>query len=131
MLRLALAILLAPVFWGLLSLPGNQLIFLVFPEAADGAATPLGYLSMALAFSVVYSAFAGFCSAMVAGTSAMRLGVGAGIAVAAVGLAVQITYWDALPVWYHLTFLALLIPSTMLGSWACGLRQATTKEPAA
>ncbi len=46
MLRLALAILLAPFFWGLLGLAGEQLIFLVSPEAADGTATPLGYLLM-------------------------------------------------------------------------------------
>ena len=77
MLRLALAILLAPFFWGLLGLAGEQLIFLVFPEAADGSATPLG---------------------------------------------VQISYWDALPVWYHPTFLTLLIPFAILGSWACGRR---------
>ena len=119
MLRLALAILLAPFFRGLLGLPGEQLIFLVSPEAADGTATPLGYLLMALAFSVVYPVFAGFCSALVAGTSAMRLSVGAGIAVPAVGLGVQISYWDTLPVWYHLT---LLIPFIMLGGWACGRR---------
>ena len=47
MLRLALAILRAPFFWGLLGLAGEQLNFLVFLEAADGSATPLGSRSVA------------------------------------------------------------------------------------
>ena len=99
-----------------MSFPGNQLVFMVFPEAVDGSVTPFGYLVMALAFSVFYSLFAGFCSAMVAGINSTRLGVSSGFALLAVGLAVQISYWDALPIWYHLIFLASIVPFTVIGS---------------
>ena len=116
MLRFILAIILAPVFWGLLMFPGNLLALLVYPEAADGSVTPLGFLLLGLLFSFVYSIFAGFCSALVAGTSSMRLGLGAGIALLVFGLAVQISYWELLPLWYHLTFLASLIPFAIIGS---------------
>jgi hypothetical protein len=33
----------------------------------------------------------------------------------AVGSAFEASYWDMTPVWYHLVFLALLVPTTVLG----------------
>ena len=128
MLRFIAAIILAPVFFGVLVFPGNMLIFVVYPEAADGNVTSLGFLLMALLFSVGYSVFAGFCSALVAGTNAMRLGIGAGVALLVVGVAVQVSVWNTLPVWYHLTFLALLIPCTILGSRLFRQRQDTSSD---
>ena len=42
-------------------------------------------------------------------------GVALGLALLAVGIAVQAGYWDVLPIWYHLIFLALLLPMAALG----------------
>ena len=33
----------------------------------------------------------------------------------AIGIAVEASYWELMPVWYHLLFLALLIPATVYG----------------
>jgi O-antigen/teichoic acid export membrane protein len=34
----------------------------------------------------------------------------------AIGVAVQASFWDKMPVWYHLSFLALLAPGILLGA---------------
>ena len=38
-----------------------------------------------------------------------------GILLLATGIAVQLQYWSLLPIWYHLVFLVLLVPSTVAG----------------
>jgi hypothetical protein len=39
--------------------------------------------------------------------------------------------WDKFPVWYHLTFLVLLLPMTLLGAWlAPRLRKPANAAPA-
>ena len=34
----------------------------------------------------------------------------------AVGIGVQAGSWNLMPVWYHLTFLALLVPGALIGA---------------
>ncbi len=115
MVRNGFAILMAPVVWGALALPGNQLVFLAYPEALAGQ-TPLGYLVLALVISLVYSFVSGAISGWIAKPDFTRIGPLAGLALLVVGVIAQVTYWDALPVWYHLVFLASLIPMAMAGA---------------
>ena len=35
----------------------------------------------------------------------------------ALGLVFQAQAWKLIPVWYHLSFLLLLAPATLLGAW--------------
>jgi hypothetical protein len=39
-----------------------------------------------------------------------------GIVQLVIGIFVQTMYWHVIPTWYHLTFLALLIPGILLGA---------------
>ena len=57
---------------------------------------------------------AGFLAAVIAkGNRNAPLGLG--ILLFAFGLLVQVVAWNYMPLWYHVVFLALLIPMTMLG----------------
>ena len=116
MWRLILAVVLAPVVWGVLQVPGNLLLLSLFPGALEAGATPLTYLLLALGFSFLYGLFAGYCSAWVAGAEARKAGIGAGLILLAVGIAVQVGFWDQLPLWWHLCFLAAIVPMAMLGA---------------
>ena len=115
MVRNVLAVLLAPIIWGLLNFAGNSVLLSWYPEVANGT-TPLGYLLLALLFAQIYSLASGLASAMTAQAEFNRIGLYAGIALFIVGLSMQIAFWNALPVWYHLVFLALLIPVCMAGA---------------
>ena len=64
--------------------------------------------------SIFTSIIAGYMCALVAGEF-KRSTLILGIILLAVGLMVQIMAWAVFPVWYHILFLLLLIPMTMLG----------------
>ena len=52
------------------------------------------------------------------------------ILAALVGIAVQTAYWDQLPLWWHLLFLAAIVPMAMLGAQLRGtLGKAADLEP--
>lgn len=122
MWRLILAVVLAPVFWGFVQFPGNLLLSSLFPQAAlaaeagGGPAQPLGYLLLALLLAFGYATFSGFCSAWVAATDPRRIGLYAGVVLLAVGIAVQASIWDMLPLWWHVVFLASIMPFALLGA---------------
>ncbi len=130
-MRFIVAVLLAPIFYGVVLLPGNQLLMLGFPAVAERTAPPTTvYLVLALLLSLGYAAFAGFCSAWVAREGSLRLGLWAGGALLAVGAVVQVSIWGQLPVWYHLAFLVTIVPFTILGAggYRSG-RDTTASEP--
>ena len=124
MVRLILAFIVAPVVWGVVMFGGTLLIGMVFPDVQPAGPFPIGYLVLALVGSVIYSVVSGMAAAAVAGGDATRAGLVAGVALLLVGVGVQAGSWDLLPVWYHLVFLALLIPAAVVGARLLGNRSA-------
>ncbi len=114
--RLILAALLAPVFWGVLLIPGNLILTNLYPQALQTPPAPLDYLLLALLASFLYGIFAGYCSAWCAGDRARQSGLWSGIALLIVGIAVQTASWSLLPVWWHLIFLAAIVPMALIGA---------------
>ncbi len=64
--------------------------------------------------ALLISIAAGFVAALIARES-RRAALILGILLLLFGIMVQVIAWRYLPVWYHLVFLALLIPATVLG----------------
>jgi len=117
MIRAILGTIAGYAVWTVLWLGGNALFF---GEAArvvgEGQAyTAAGPLVGVIALSIVCSIVAGVTAAKVAGS---RAG-GAVIAMAALllltGIGVQSGVWSLMPVWYHLVFLALIVPVVLAG----------------
>lgn len=71
-------------------------------------------LIMHIVRSVIISIMSGFLAAVVAGEN-RKAPLILGIVLFLFGLMVEIVAWNYLPVWYHIVFLALLIPMTLLG----------------
>lgn len=71
-------------------------------------------LLISLLRSIVFSIAAGFLAAVIANENG-RAPLWLGILLLAFGLIMQIAAWNYLPVWYHLVFLALLIPMSVVG----------------
>ncbi len=115
MVRNGFAILIAPWIWFALDAPGNQLVFLVYPEARDGQ-TPLGSLVLLLVASLVYTFVAGAVCGWIAKPDFTRIGLLAGLALLALGGLTQIVYWDALPLWYHIAAIPFIVPVAMAGA---------------
>lgn len=120
MKRAALGTVAGYALWTALWVGGGRGLARVFPEEAaafrdGGALTATGYLACALVLSVVCSLLGGRVAASLARDRAR----GAVPALAALllltGVGVHIAYWSRLPVWYHVVFLVLIVPVTLIG----------------
>ncbi len=126
MVRNGFAILIAPGVWFALAFPGNQLLFLFYPEALDGQ-TPLDFLVLSLVASLVYTFVSGAVCSWIAKPDFTRIGLFAGLALLAFGVFTQIVYWNALPLWYHLAAIAFIVPVAMAGAKLISRRRNTVQ----
>jgi hypothetical protein len=128
MLRVILGIVAGFIAWSILWIGSDQLLIMLSPawygahQAAFEKAifnkaefTPDNtILIMRLVISVIISIMSGFLAAVIANGN-RNAPLGLGILLLAFGLFVQVMIWNYMPVWYHVVFLALLIPMTILG----------------
>ncbi len=119
MLRAVIGVIAGYVTWSVLWFVGNRLLF---AEAAEvvGAGEPYtrtGPLLGVLVLSIVCSLAAGAVAAKIA--QSRRWGTVAVMAVLLLitGVVVQASVWSLMPFWYHVVFLALIIPVCQVGSW--------------
>ena len=71
-------------------------------------------LVIGLLRSVIFSIIAGFTAASIARENS-RSTLAAGILLLLFGIFIQSIFWNYAPLWYHVSFLALLVPVTILG----------------
>ena len=69
-----------------------------------------------IGLSVVASLVSGALCALIAKKTSRGPGLALALALLGTGIAVQASAWKFEPVWYHLTFLVLLVPITLLGA---------------
>lgn len=115
--RTIVAVLAGAVVWAVLWNAGTLGAQAAFPDtlAPDRPLTHTGFLLAYIAWSVLLSVLAGFVTAAVAGpraTTSVRWLAGVQLAL---GLGFEISFWSMTPVWYHVVFLALIVPATLYG----------------
>ena len=128
MLKIVLGVIAGFVAWSIVWVGSDQVLMTVSPmwygdhqlrfalamanqEPFDADTT---ILAMHIVRSIIISIMSGFLAAFVAGEN-RRTPFALGVLLLLFGLMVEVMVWSYLPVWYHLIFLALLIPMTMLG----------------
>lgn len=101
----------------MLWLSGNQGLVAAFPAIVipEEPLTHLGILLTLMVFSVALSVLAGYVTAAIAGNNPMRAVWVLAILQLVLGIIAQASYWSLMPVWYHILFLALIIPATKYG----------------
>jgi hypothetical protein len=115
--RAILAVLAGAVVWAILWVGGTQAAQAAFPDTLRPG-QPLahtGALVGYLGYSVLLSMLAGYVTAAVARTEPMRAVWGLAVLQLALGIAFEASAWSLTPVWYHLVFLALIVPATIYG----------------
>lgn len=119
MLRAVMGVIVGYLTWSALWLVGNRLLFTDAAEvvAAGERYTKTGPLLGVLALSIVCSLAAGAVAAKI--SQSKRWGTVAVMAVLLLitGIVVQASVWSLMPFWYHVLFLALIIPVCQVGSW--------------
>ncbi len=118
MLRSILSVLAGFALWTVVWLASNAALAAAMPGAfrEDGSTDSVGMLLLILVLSVVFSVIAGYVTALLAREKTKQHALALGLALLAVGIFAQVQFWDVMPVWYHLSFLTLLIPGVLLGA---------------
>jgi hypothetical protein len=128
MLKMILGIIAGFVVWSFLWVGSHALFGIISPdwygkidvefmEAVTGGAdytVDSTILFISLIRSVIFSIIAGYLTAFIAKENVISTII-LGILLLLVGILVQIGIWRYEPIWYHLSFLILLIPMTILG----------------
>lgn len=126
--RIILGVIVGFVAWSILWVGGDEAFGGLLPDwygtqklAFEKAAfnhTPFeansSFLIFKLLHSVVVSVISGYLAVLVAKEQS-RTTLILGVLLLAVGIFFETTYWEQLPVWYHLVFLFMLIPMTIAG----------------
>ncbi|HMA00980.1 MAG TPA: hypothetical protein VKP02_01340 [Gemmatimonadaceae bacterium] len=117
-MKQALAVVAGYVLWSMLWLGLNQVLLILgvlTPSTTEPltSATPLLLL---LIGSVLLSLVSGYVAARIAGSAWALCVIVLGVMLLLTGIFVEIQVWYRIPLWYHVSFLVLLIPMTFLGA---------------
>jgi hypothetical protein len=124
MWRSILAVLAGIIIWAVLWVGSNAFLAALFPaQYKEEKKEYVPLLLLLIILSLIFSVIAGYLTARLAQRKEMTHTLVLGIIQLALGLVAEIANFDALPLWYHITFLALLIPGNVFGAMLRG-RQA-------
>ena len=117
MLKIILGIIGGFVVWSILWVAGDAVLRTVWTSYDESVKTmnlSFSMLIMPLILSVIVSIISGYIAALIARENTKSPLI-LGIILLIVGVLVQMSVWEQIPLWYHLTFLILLVPMTILG----------------
>ena len=128
MLRLILGAIAGYIVWTLIWLGTNQVLFADAGQViADGEVfSDAGTLAAILALSVVCSLAGGIVAAKVGAARARGAVWSNAIVLLLTGIPIQAGIWNQMPAWYHISFLVLLIPMTLVGGKVGGTNRVAT-----
>lgn len=117
MMKTALAIIAGYSIWTVMWLGGGAGIRAAFPDAYPdgGPYTATLPLILTLVLSIACSFAAALVATKIADQSAGTAVMGMAILLLLTGIGVQLSIWNLMPLWFHIPFLALLIPVCLLG----------------
>ena len=84
------------------------------PTQRIEASAPLGVMLVA---SVVFSIAVGWITTAIAGGNTYGPAMILAVIQLGLGIFFQAQAWHLMPVWYHVPFLLLVVPATLLGAW--------------
>ena len=128
MLKIVLGVIAGFFAWSVLWIGSDQVLMMVSPAwygihqdnfqlamvNQDQFRPDTTILIMHLVRAAIISIMSGFLAAFISGEN-RKAPLILGVLLLAFGLMVEVMAWNYLPVWYHLVFLAMLIPFTVLG----------------
>lgn len=128
MLRIILGIIAGFILWSILWVGSDALFSVISPDwygktsadfqaaVAENAPFTLDstVLIMLLVKSFIVSIISGFVAALIAREN-VKSTIGLGVLLLLFGIFIQSLHWNYMPLWYHIPFLLLLIPMTILG----------------
>jgi hypothetical protein len=117
MIRTSLAAIAGYALWTALWLGGNAAFFSDAAEVVGQGQpyTAAGPLVGVIVLSLVCSLAAGLIAAAIARPRARAAVLAMAVLLLVTGIAIQAGVWELMPAWYHVTFLALIVPAAIVG----------------
>lgn len=109
------------ILWSVLWVGGSLVLLPVLDIPEETVITTPAQIGAFLALSVVCSLAGGAATAFI-GRRRPKPVLALAIVLLLVGIAVQASSWDSAPAMYHIPFLLLLVPMTLLGGRLAGAR---------
>ncbi|GJM26564.1 MAG: hypothetical protein DHS20C16_29790 [Phycisphaerae bacterium] len=115
--RYILSVVIGFIIWTALWLGSNAALQASMPNAfeASGTTSNTSILVGILGIAILVSLVSGYITMIVAAGKSMTPVAVLGVVLLAVGVFVQMQYWNIMPIWYHLSFLAALLPCSVIG----------------
>ncbi len=115
--RYIISVVIGFIIWTALWLGSNAALQASMPNAFEtsGATSNTSVLVGILGIAILVSLVSGYITMIIAAGKTMTPVAVLGIALVAVGIFVQIQFWNVMPIWYHLSFLAALLPCSVIG----------------
>ncbi len=117
MVRAICGVIVGYAVWTVIWLGGGALLFkdLSATVAEGERVDSVGPLAGLLVLSIVCSLVGGLACGVIARPKANGSTLVLAALLLLTGIGVQASTWSTMPVWYHLSFLVLLVPMTMAG----------------
>jgi len=114
--RIILAVLVGWLLYGIVWNVVGLAFAALFPAFVVGEPlTDMVTLIIYLIASVPVSILAGFAGARVGAAHAATAVKALAIVNLITGVAVEVMYWDLLPIWWHILFILFIVPATLYG----------------
>ena len=125
--RAILAVVAGAAVWAALWIGGTRAASAAFPSAIpDGQpVTSTAALVGLIFYSLPLSALAGYVTTLIARDNSRPVVWGLAVLQLVLGIIAETSAWGMAPVWYHLVFLALLMPATLFGGRVAAQRHAS------
>ena len=132
MKRSVLAVLAGAGVWSLFYQPTFPILRAISPEVwGSTRVDDPTWLSVLIVLTFGYSVLAGYVTGLVARTREVAHAAALGSLQLTLGIIFEVMFWEATPAWYHLTFLALLLPGNLSGGWLRKNRVIAPRRPVA
>jgi hypothetical protein len=119
MLKSILAVIAGSVVWMATALGTDVFLMNVFPNwfGEGGRVDSVPVLLLMMCYSLGFSVLGGYVTGLIAGRAEVKHALALGLLQLAMGAVATAQHWDQAPAWYHVVFLALLVPANLLGGY--------------
>ncbi|HEX8492046.1 MAG TPA: hypothetical protein VF658_04335 [Pyrinomonadaceae bacterium] len=119
MVRSILAVIAGSVTWMVTALGMDTILMSLTPHwfGPNGKVESVPLMLFMMSYSLLFSALGGYVAALIARRKEILHAFVLGVIQLLMGIVATIYFFDTAPLWWHLTFLALLIPANVFGGW--------------
>jgi hypothetical protein len=128
MVRSILAVIAGSATWMVTALGMDGVLMTLAPQwfGPNGKVESVPLMLFMMTYSLLFSVLGGYVAALIARRREILHAFVLGVLQLLMAIVATIQFFDTAPLWWHLTFLSLLIPANILGGWLRQARKART-----